>query len=109
MLIRNQSKNLKDLEKLQAITTQQLEIINKQIEELEIKNDSEEFRTLEDLAGWDEHAGAVSRLELKEEVINWIKKDIKFGFRLYGYTNSDYSKLIKRWMKRFDITEKDLE
>ena len=109
MLTRNQSETLKDLKKLQAITTQQLEIINKQIEELEIKNDSEKFRTLEDLADWYEHTDAVSKLELKEEAIKWIKEDIKFGYRLDGYIDSDYLKSIKRWMKRFDITKKDLE
>ena len=36
---------------------------------------TEELKTLEDLEGWDEHTGAVSRLEIKQELgIKWIKE-----------------------------------
>jgi len=40
--------------------------------------DTGKLKTLKDLDGWDEFNGAVSRLELKQEAIKWVKYDIEY-------------------------------
>ena len=72
----------------------------------------EELKTLKDLKGWDEHIGAVSRLELKYELgIKWIKyyQDILKNPNL---TNEDFDEAnttIKILSIIFNIISEDLK
>jgi len=44
--------------------------------------------------------------ELKEEAIKWVKEEReKYGFMGIAVNNNQ----LKRWMKRFNITEEDLK
>ena len=49
------------------------------------------------------------RKDIKAEAIKWVKEDIK-EFDIYLKENRDTADFLnKRWMKRLNITEEDLE
>ena len=46
---------------------------------------------------------------VKQEAIKWVKEDIEeFGIDLGLYDNRE-SNLLRKWMKRLNITEEDLK
>lgn len=72
----------------------------------------ENLKTLKDLSalkkyvgdvevGISEYSNVVYVEEIKAEAVKWVKEDIE---KMNGKTNT-----IRRWMKRFDLTEEDLK
>ena len=76
-----------------------------------------ELKTLKDLEWFENQARGylVDSRELKAEAVKWVKEDIQehenmFRDVLKGRTIiSPTMTLIKKWMRRLDITEEDLK
>lgn len=75
------------------------------------------MKTLKDLEGWDEHHGAVSRLDLKQAAIEWIKELesgdtlLSNGFPITDSRFEEYKDMssIIFWIKSFfNIGKEDL-
>ena len=60
-----------------------------------------EIKTLKNLEPIEERF--VFRNELKAEAIKWVKSDLK------DWNSISKDVLLKRWMKRLDITSEDLK
>jgi len=59
-------------------------------------------KTLKDIEA---QGGAVELWELKAEAVKWVKEDINYCGKI---NNGEANVLIKRWMKRLNLTEEDL-
>ncbi len=63
-----------------------------------------ELKTLKDMPLWDS-----KKKVIKAEAIKWVKEDIKdFMIDINGEPTMD-CQLTRGWMKRLNITEKDLK
>ena len=78
----------------------------KTLKDLNIAYASTGYRT--DKFAWGGKAVRID--ELKAEAIKWVKKDKEWTNEFNSYdSRSDLSYLLTRWMKRFNITEEDLQ
>ena len=71
------------------------------------------LKTLKDLKldEWDDHGEIVKMVELPElkaEAVKWIKEDL-YHFKRDGLTTTTQLRMVKQWMKRFNLTEEDLK
>jgi len=58
-----------------------------------------------DMTGVDEES---IKKELKAEAVKWIKEDL-YHFKRDGLTTTTQLRMVKQWMKRFNLTEEDLK
>ena len=81
---------------------------------IEVCENKMKLKTLKDLERkWDKNmsiTGSVDREKLKAEAIKWVKEDKDLEIdQERTMVVALKSILIERWMKRFNITEDDLE
>ena len=51
---------------------------------------------------------AICSKRLKAEAVKWIKEDL-YHFKRDGLTTTTQLRMVKQWMKRFNLTEEDLK
>ena len=72
-----------------------------------------ELKTLKDLPHYNfegvpmKNGVAIDERNLKAEAVKWIKEDL-YHFKRDGLTTTTQLRMVKQWMKRFNLTEEDL-